>query len=502
MASSTGHALPEQAEPPTTSLGVAVLDLAVAPAAAVAFRPDDHAVVGAGRAVCEHLDLDPVALLGHHDLEGRPGEVVRHVTGDARIPVLFLVPLGTAAGDARRAGAALARAAKGIAEVAVTFADVLDDAALRDLVVGMVLGSFEFHWRKEAPTAKPVRRFLLDADPGRADVVDRAHAMARAGWQARFWSTVPSNVKNPQWLAEQAVEVAGNGVEVTVRDEAWLADHGFGGILAVGSASPTPPRLVELAYSPPDDIARPGHVVLVGKGITFDTGGLSIKPGEAMVNMKRDMTGAAVVMATLGALAAMRCPVRVTGLVASAENAIGGAAFRPGDVIRHVGGRTTEVTNTDAEGRLVLADAMAWAVQELEPDALVDVATLTGAMKVALGLRTGGFFANHEALAERVAAASAASGESLWRMPLAGVYEERVASKVADGDNGAGSPGAITAALFLQHFAGDVPWAHLDIASVGDALDDWDEWTVGPTGFGARTLLSWLEQDDPLEGIR
>ncbi|WP_235737926.1 leucyl aminopeptidase family protein [Nocardioides alcanivorans] len=503
MASPDGHALPEQVDPPTVSVGVAALDLAVAPAVAVAFRSDDHSVVGSGQQVCAHLGLDVPGLLAHHDLTGGTGQVIRHVTGDQRFPVLFLVALGAEPGDARRGGAALARAAKGFSEVAVTFADQLDDAELRDLVVGAVLASFEFHWRKDGPTSEPVRRFLLDTTDARADVVARAEAVARAGWSARFLATTPSNVKSPQWLADQAVAAGtGSGVKVTVRDERWLADKGFGGILAVGSASATPPRLVELSYVPPKAVAREGHVVLVGKGITFDTGGLSIKPGEAMANMKRDMTGGAVVIATLHALAALGCPIRVTGLVASAENAIGGKAFRPGDVITHVGGRTTEVTNTDAEGRLVLADAMAWAVRELKPDAMVDVATLTGAMKVALGLRTGGFFANDEALADLLAAASAACGESLWRMPLASVYEDKLSSKVADSDNGAGSPGAITAALFLQHFAGDVPWAHLDVASVGDALEDWDEWTAGPTGFGVRTLLSWLEQTDPLEGIR
>ncbi len=241
--------------------------------------------------------------------------------------------------------------------------------------------------------------------------------------------------------------------------------------------------------------------MLVGKGITFDTGGLSIKPGEAMMNMKRDMTGGGVVMAVMGALADVDCPVRVTALVPAAENSVGGNALRPGDVIRHYGGRTSEVRNTDAEGRLVLADALSYAVAELSPDVLVDVATLTGAMKVALGQRTGGFFATDDALAESLSAAGAASGEPLWRMPLVEDYEERVESKVADGDNAAGGPGAITAALFLQHFTGGLPWAHLDIASAGDSPVDAFEWSSGATGFGARALLHWLELREPLAGI-
>jgi leucyl aminopeptidase len=220
-----------------------------------------------------------------------------------------------------------------------------------------------------------------------------------------------------------------------------------------------------------------------------------------MVNMKRDMTGGGVVMSTMAALADVGCPVRVVGLVAAAENAVGGNALRPGDVVRHYGGRTTEVTNTDAEGRLVLADAMAYAVQEVDPDVLVDIATLTGAIKVALGQQVGGMFANRDALATVLRDASVAAGEPLWRFPLTDSYEQKLSSSVADADNAPGGPGAIIAALFLQHFVDGRPWAHLDIASVGDSPEDSFEWTAGPSGFGARALLAWLGSDDPLEGI-
>jgi leucyl aminopeptidase len=259
--------------------------------------------------------------------------------------------------------------------------------------------------------------------------------------------------------------------------------------------------MIELDYRPPGGGRSGPRVVLVGKGITFDSGGLSIKPGESMINMKRDMTGGAVVLATMAALGAVECPVRVTGLIAAAENAISGDALRPGDVLRHYGGRTSEVTNTDAEGRLVMADALAYAVDRLDPAVIVDVATLTGAMKVALGQQVGGFFANHEGLASKVAQAGEASGEPLWRFPLASDYEDKLSSSVADADNAPGGPGAITAALFLQHFVGGRPWAHLDVASAGDAPAESYEWTTGPTGFGARALLAWLGSDDPLAGV-
>ena len=243
-------------------------------------------------------------------------------------------------------------------------------------------------------------------------------------------------------------------------------------------------------------------MVLVGKGITFDSGGLDIKPPEGMLSMKRDMSGGAAVLATMAALRDVGCPVRVVGLVPAAENAISGSAMRPGDVVRHYGGRTSEVNNTDAEGRLVMADAMAYAVAELRPDVLVDIATLTGAMKVALGQGTGGYFANDEGIAAALAAAADESGELLWRMPLVADYEDKIASKVADGDNAAGGPGAITAALFLQHFAGDVPWAHIDFASIAEAPAERYEWTAGPTGFGPRVLLHLARVGVPARGGR
>ena len=189
---------------------------------------------------------------------------------------------------------------------------------------------------------------------------------------------MPSNVKSPQWLAEQAEHLAAeHGLAYECWDETKLAEQGFGGVIGVGQGSATPPRLIRLDYTPAGGRRAP-RVVLVGKGITFDSGGLSIKPAEGMATMKRDMTGGAVVMAVMGALGSLGCPVRVTGLIPAAENAVGGSSMRPGDVVTHYGGRTSEVLNTDAEGRLVLADAMAYALDKLDPAVLVDVATLTG----------------------------------------------------------------------------------------------------------------------------
>jgi leucyl aminopeptidase len=508
-------ALPTQVSPPQ----IAVSD--VAPSAVVGadvvavpvLAGPDGLTLGPGAAeLLDELHDDLFALLEAAEATGKAGEIIERTildtsglsNTDLRLVLLVGVGAGTT-DELRRAGAALARHTRGRLSVATSLAALSDDAGLRAVVEGLVLGSYEFHWRSEGPQTKPVGRVvlagLIDGDD-RRDAVSRGLAVAGASWLSRTLALVPSNVKSPVWLVEQATDVAKRaGLELTVWDEKRLEAEGFGGIVGVGQGSANPPRLIRLDYKPRSGARKAPHIVLVGKGITFDTGGLSIKGRDNMMTMKRDMTGAGVVLAVLGALADVDCPVRVTGLMACAENSVGAGSMRPGDVLSHYGGRTTEVTNTDAEGRLVLADALAYAVAELEPDVLVDVATLTGAMKIALGQKTGGFFATDDALATTLRVSSLAAGEPLWRMPLAADYEERIASKVADADNAGGSPGAITAALFLQHFTNGLPWAHLDIASVGDSPVDEFEYTKGATGFGARALLHWLELREPLAGV-
>jgi leucyl aminopeptidase len=510
--------LPPQVSPPEFALsdlgphairGVEAVALPVLPGAG----KDKNQVLldPAADEIAQQLGLDAFALLELDGATGKAGEITSYPVplGCADNPALrwvHLVGVGEQRpADLRRAGPTLARATRDRSSVASSIPAGAPDGGFEAFVVGLMLGSFVFHWRSQPPEHVPVARVVLAGLTKLkrwAPVLDRAIAVGGAGWRARMLASVPSNLKNPGWLADQAVVVADEaGLKSKVWDVEALTAGGFGGILGVGQASATPPRMIELDYRPPGGGRSGPRVVLVGKGITFDSGGLSIKPGESMVNMKRDMTGGAVVLATMAALAAVECPVRVTGLIAAAENAISGDALRPGDVLRHYGGRTSEVTNTDAEGRLVMADALAYAVDRLDPAVIVDVATLTGAMKVALGQQVGGFFANHEGLASLVAQAGEASGEPLWRFPLASDYEEKLSSSVADADNAPGGPGAITAALFLQHFVGDRPWAHLDVASAGDAPAESYEWTTGPTGFGARALLAWLGSDDPLAGL-
>jgi leucyl aminopeptidase len=455
------------------------------------------------------LGLDVTVALQRASADGGAGEVVDLPVTRPGTTVrrLLLVGLGDGSpDDARTAGAALARRLAGVERVAAATAAGLDADALRAHLEGLLLAAYEFRadGARRDPAKAPVGSVDLHLPRDRrglvATAVDHATVAAAATHLARDLANTPSSVKDPAWLAAQALRSArGAGVDVTVRDERALAREGFGGLVAVGAGSSRPPRLIEARYEPAGRARRRlQHVVLVGKGITFDSGGLSLKPREAMVPMKTDMAAGGAVLAVMAALRDLGVRARVTGLVAAAENLPGAGAMRPGDVITQYGGRTTEVFNTDAEGRLVLGDALAYADAELDPDLLVDVATLTGAAASGLGRRHGALFTADEELATGLLAAGERSGERLWRMPLVEDYRRALDSQIADLANVSRDPsvsgGAITAALFLREFVGDRRWAHLDIA--GPARSDKDEREVcrGGTGFGARLLLRWLEE--------
>jgi len=395
--------------------------------------------------------------------------------------------------DLRRAGAAIARATRGLRQVVTTVGADGGTDGTEALVEGYLLGAYRHPTGATgAPAPGPADTLVL---LGKYGPVEVARHIAAATWTARALTVTPSSTKTPEWLADRAVEAArAAGCEVRVLGPTELAAQGFGGLLAVGSGSAHPPRLVTVGYTP---TGRRGarHVVVVGKGITFDTGGLAVKPRESMVAMKTDMAGAAVALATVLAAAALGVPHRVTALLPLAENALGGASYRPGDVLRVYGGTTVEVANTDAEGRLVLADALSYADAHLDPDVLVDVATLTGAATLGLGRQHGALFTDDDDLAEALLTAGKAAGEPLWRLPLVADYRSALDSTVADirqvSDPAVGA-GAITAALFLQRFAGRRRWAHLDIAGPGRATSSAHEVPEGATGFGARVLLRWL----------
>ncbi|WP_181448940.1 leucyl aminopeptidase [Nonomuraea aridisoli] len=431
------------------------------------------------------LHLPVRDLLAHYEAKGEAGEIVEvPVARAGGVGRVLLFGVGDGSPRAlRKAGAALTRRVKGRDRLTV----VTPEGDVAAFAEAALLAAYSF---KIGESGKKAVRTLAFAGADE-QAVRRAQTVAQAVALARDLANTPSSVKNPAWLAERAAE---SGVAVRVWDEEQLQADGFGGILAVGRGSASPPRLIQLSYTPDEPADR--HVVLVGKGITFDSGGLSLKPTENMKTQKTDMAGGAVVIAVLGALARLGARVKVTGLVAAAENMPSGTAQRPSDVITHYGGRTVEVLNTDAEGRLVMADALAYADAVLDPDAVVDIATLTGAISVALGRNVGAVYASDDVLAKQLLEAGEVTDDRLWRMPLIDDYTPALESSIADLSNvEAGSrfgAGSITAALFLREFTGGRPWAHLDIAGVGRSTVDEGTLSKGATGFGVRVLLEWL----------
>ena len=451
--------------------------------------------------------VDLADLADRHDADGSAGSVhtihlPRPLGGARELPwsglparVLLVGVGGGTPADLRKAGAAVARATRGLGEVVTTAAADTDDDGTGAFVEGYLLGAYRHPTGAAKPGPGPAATLTLLGDHG---AIEPAQHVARATWLARALTVTPASTKTPAWLADQAVaavEAAGrpDQLTVTVLGPDEIAARGFGGLAAVGAGSVHGPRFVTVRYVPAG--ARGRHVVVVGKGITFDSGGLAIKPRESMVGMKTDMAGSAVALATVLGAASLGVPHRVTALLPLAENAFGGASYRPGDVLRVYGGTTVEIANTDAEGRLVLADALAYADADLDPDVLVDVATLTGAATLGLGKQHGALYSADEALAAGLVRAGAASGDALWRMPLVPEYRAALDSAVADvrhvADPGVGG-GSITAALFLQRFAGRRRWAHLDIAGPARSASASHEVPEGATGFGVRVLLRWL----------
>ncbi|MEV2274180.1 leucyl aminopeptidase [Nocardiopsis sp. NPDC049922] len=482
------------------NLADSTADLLVLPVRAEDGGP--KAVEGiAGSGLTGVLPAPLTDLFTHYALTGKSGEFVQFpVSRDEGLARLALLGVGSASPeDLRKAGAALSRAARGRRSVALAWPGA-DAEAATAFAEGALLASYTFRMKTgETPEdRRPAESIDVvgEADADLADALRRGADLAAATALARDLINTPSLEKDPEWMASRAREVAAEkGLQVRVWDEKDLVDGGFGAILGVGQGSSRPPRMVQLSYTPENPTE---HVVLVGKGITFDTGGLSLKPNDNMMLMKTDMSGSAIVLAVLSALAEVGASVRVTGLLPLAENAFSGSATRVGDVLTTYSGTTVEVLNTDAEGRLVLADAIGYAVAELAPDVLVDVATLTGAAKVALGTGTGALFSDDDTIAAELERAGRDSGEPLWRMPLTDAYTPTTESRVADlaniGTRGRdfGPAGATEAALFLRAFTGDVPWAHLDIAGPGRSMKENGVLSKGGTAFATRTLLRWL----------
>ncbi|HET6818228.1 MAG TPA: leucyl aminopeptidase [Mycobacteriales bacterium] len=495
------------------TLSVAPSPLGGAAVLAVPTTPPGEAgglpVVGAGADVLTALGVDCDAALARDEAKGEAGEVVTVPVGRDGVETVLLAGIADGSvGALRKAAAVVVRRSKGAESLATTLADGRGAEAVRAVAESLALAAYSFTRKSEPKPAKLASATLVTDDPAAEAAVARARATADAVSFARDLANTPSLEKTPAWFADQAVRQArSRGLEATVWDVDDLRRDGFGGVLAVGRGSARPPRFVRLDYSP----RRPrGHVVLVGKGITFDSGGLSLKPNEGMATMKTDMSGGAAVVGAMTALQALQIDVKVTALVPLAENMPGGDATRPGDVITHYGGRTSEVLNTDAEGRLVLADAIAYATTQLRPDVIVDIATLTGAATLGLGKRHGALYATTDRLRQSLAAAADEGGERLWPMPIVDDYRDALDSPVADLRNVADatkhySGGSIIATLFLREFltppgstdATPPAWAHLDVAGPARADSDEDDVVKGATGFGVRTLLRWLEAGAP-----
>ena len=479
--------------------------------AVTADAPADTEVLGipvfAGRRVpntaSRALDVDYLAERGFEGkvgqacpLPGRDHTVIAVGVGEAKEVTPEVL---------RRAAAALVKAAWHDTRVTTTLLDAAPRGlekgrAAQAIVEGAAMASYRFSVYKR--DVKPCRIETLTIVGRGAAVkrgVGRGERIAAAVALARDLVNEPAGAMTPRRLAHVAGEIAEReGLTLTVLDEVEIANLGLGGLQGVARGSEEPPRLIELVYEPARGTRSNGRtakrqvptLALVGKGITFDSGGLSLKTADGMETMKTDMGGGAAVLAAMSVLSSLKPGVKVVGIVPATENMPSGSAIKPGDVLKIRNGKTVEVLNTDAEGRLVLADGLSLAV-EAGADAIVDLATLTGACVVALGRTIAGLMGNDDALIDRVRAAADRSGEPVWHLPLPEEYRKDIDSEIADIKNtGAGRyGGALTAGLFLQEFVGDTPWVHLDIAGPARADSEDGYIAKGGTGFGVRTLV-------------
>jgi leucyl aminopeptidase len=454
------------------------------------------------------------AAVASGDFKASAGQAVLvYPTGTASpVKRVLLLGLGSkgkvdAEGLRRAAGTAVKRAGSGRNKRISIWLPKLDDVdvkhAAQAIAEGAVLGSYRFDGYRdlgddEPGTIRAVHLFCADekglAAARRAVAIGRI--LAESQNLARDLSNAPANELPPAKLASEARSVArAVGLRCQVMDVAELKRRKMGGLLAVGGGSSRPPRLIVLEHKPREKSKKTAPTIcLVGKGVTFDSGGISIKPSAGMDEMKHDMSGAAAVIGAMRAVAELDLPLHVVGVIGAAENLPSSTAYRPGDVLRTASGKTIEVLNTDAEGRVVLADALHYARTTFKPEAMIDLATLTGACMVALGESASGLFGSDDDLIERVRAAGEECGERAWPMPLFAEHRRAVKSTIADVKNTAGrNAGASTAAAFLAAFAGDTPWVHLDIAGTGWTSIQTPYQIKGGTGVGVRLLLEVLQ---------
>jgi leucyl aminopeptidase len=434
--------------------------------------------------------------------EGEAGAIVEtFVPEEGGIRRLLLVGAGAAsatgiAGYERAGGALAARLlTSGEARLVIDVAGSSSDPAA--IATAMAFGAVLRGWRHDAYRTK----LSAKAKPSLAEVIVLGGGeAAESGWARQqavadgvmFTRTLvaePANIIYPESFVERCRPLADLGVQIEVLDEEAMAKAGMGALLGVSQGSERPARLLVLRWDGTEGV-RKDPVALVGKGVTFDSGGISIKPAGGMEDMKWDMGGAAAVAGAIKALATRKAKAHVIGVCGLVENMPSGKAQRPGDVVTTMSGQTVEVINTDAEGRLVLCDALTWVQRQYKPRTIVDLATLTGAMIIALGHEHGGLFSNNDELADQLSAAGKASGDLLWRLPMGDAYDKLIESSIADMKNmGPRDGGSISAAQFLQRFIEDgVHWAHLDIAGMVWAAKPGPLWDKGATGYGVRLL--------------
>ena len=443
-------------------------------------------------------------LLSQGEIKGKAGDsVLIHTLGKLPVERVLVAGLGKAkdfsmdrvreaiAGGARHLRKAGIKRA-GTVLLGVAEGGLQPQEADRALAEGVILGLYTFDKYKKEKTETEVQEFVLLADHDQGPIVERASGLGRTLAEAtnfaRDMINEPANSLTPKELASRAEEVAREyGLEFQALDKKEMEELGMGALIGVAQGSSQPPYLIILSYKGGGE-NRPA-VGLVGKGITFDSGGISIKPGEGMAEMKGDMAGGAAVIAAMKAVGELKPPINITALVPATENLPSGSALKPGDILRAMNGKTVEVVSTDAEGRLILADALAYA-KKLGLSPIVDVATLTGACSIALGTVRSGAFGNNQDLIERVIRAGQEAGERVWQMPMDEDYEVEIESDVADLKNvGSRRGGAITAAKFLGHFVGETPWVHLDIAGTSQTEKEKGYLVKGATGVTVRTLV-------------
>ena len=425
---------------------------------------------------------------------GKAGEVIDIpvLQESGEVVHILLVGVGESSNShIRRASAAIGRKVKASKSSVLSFLVESDSDAQLHFISSTLA---TYIWSQKSGTKSLTPEITLVGDF--ADVLERSKVLVKSTWKARDLIQTPSNIKNPAWMAAQAKSLAKSStLSLKIKSGRQLAE--FGGLSAIGNSSvKNPPRFVELSYKPKGSKRAP-HVVLVGKGITFDTGGVSLKrPYDVMTAMKSDMAGAACVLMATIAAAELKLNVRITALLMLAENSLSGTSTRPSDVITHYGGTTVEVINTDAEGRLVLADGLAYADKNLDPDYLIDVATLTGAATLGLSRYYGAMYTRDRKLARKLSDIGDYTGDQIWHMPLVDDYSIALESNIADFNHTADKfkfqGGSVTAALFLENFVGKRKWVHLDIAGPARSEVDAGENVKGGTGYGVRLLTQWL----------